>query len=820
MRTRAKSATPRRRSAPAALRRRGLTAWISLVAPLALVMAPGRADAQGPRRDKSSDLERALASTRDIESTIVEAERAAAKKEKATAEQLARRLVEGQLMLAERDVERAAIVFLDLIENHRGSPAAAQAWHYLGKALTFMGMEQWAAECYSANLADRTPDGRRHHQASIAGLLGLAAPSREPGFARRPGLSAMPELRARLQAVGLEVGQDPPAGVLDEADAERVLNWARSVPAADRSAELRYAMARYMFLRGAPAQARDEVDALIPPDESIDGLRPESEYFARGLYVGAAATLAMDEPEEALGRFARVTSVVPRTDEERQIVELAWMAQGRILHDLEQPDEAVEKYKQISRDSSYFPEAMYETAWTLLRAEDYEQAIQALDLLLIYDPDSPIVAEIKQLRGKVKIQQRDYAGAEQEFLALRKEFDELRRRIGRQLEGKSTSATYFSAVVAEDMQHFTLDALVPVPAVPVARTLPRTVQTETVANEVGELQQELFETRALLAKMEEAVRAPERARLFQDLAAYLASVDGASVDLVDVEESLIARLRTQNNTPRAQLLETKRKQLRAKMDRPVAGATRGQVTARIADLAELAHKAELQIAALRAQLVGTERYYEQTRRQQKIDHEKHMETTAAMRDEIGALERDVETTQAEIEKLSTALRFEDPWMQAQRRAIAEYDAYLDAMYAELSKAAKDGQSDALYARVGQLQARTVSARRGLDRAAGFRLARAIQILTEERANLDRYLVELGGYTEDTRVLAGEVMQASFHDVMAEVSNLVTRSEVGLLDVAWAVQAAEAEEIQRLETERARDLKEVDRVLEEALEAVE
>ena len=92
--------------------------------------------------------------------------------------------------------------------------------------------------------------------------------------------------------------------------------------------------------------------------------------------------------------------------------------------------------------------------------------------------------------------------------------------------------------------------------------------------------------------------------------------------------------------------------------------------------------------------------------------------------------------------------------------------------------------------------------------------------SQERANLDRYLVELGSYTEDTRVLAGEVMQASFHDVMAEVSNLVTRSEVGLLDVAWAVQAAEAEEIQRLETERARDLKEVDRVLEEALEAVE
>ena len=56
-------------------------------------------------------------------------------------------------------------------------------------------------------------------------------------------------------------------------------------------------------------------------------------------------------------------------------------------------------YRKISRDSVYFPEAMYETAWTLLRAGQNEAAITALDLLLVYDPDSPIVPEIKQLRG-------------------------------------------------------------------------------------------------------------------------------------------------------------------------------------------------------------------------------------------------------------------------------------------------------------------------------------------------------------------------------------------------------------------------------------
>ena len=55
------------------------------------------------------------------------------------------------------------------------------------------------------------------------------------------------------------------------------------------------------------------------------------------------------------------------------------------------------------------------------------------------------------------------------------------------------------------------------------------------------------------------------------------------------------------------------------------------------------------------------------------------------------------------------------------------------------------------------------------------------------------------------------------DVVGELANLVTRSEVGLLDVAWAIQEVEAEEIRRLELTRDRDLRELDRVLEQALE---
>src|SRR5690606_23450423 len=122
----------------------------------------------------------------EIESVLTAAEQAANDEPAATEEQLAKRLVKGQLMLVEHDYERAAIVFLDLLENHAGSQAASQALHFLGEALVLLDMDRWAIECFTGNLRDNSTDGQRFHQRSMAFMFDLAVPRREEGFARRP----------------------------------------------------------------------------------------------------------------------------------------------------------------------------------------------------------------------------------------------------------------------------------------------------------------------------------------------------------------------------------------------------------------------------------------------------------------------------------------------------------------------------------------------------------------------------------------------------------------------------------------------------------
>ncbi len=798
-----------------------LEVLLSLTVVVGTAAVSSQADAAPARRRakdraKLGDLVQRL---RESEGSVVKAERAAAKESVPSEGQLAKRLVAAQLQMAEGDYEGAAIKFLDLVENFGSTQAGTQAIYFLGDALTELGMEAWAAELFSKNLSDRRPDAARFHQLSVARLFDLAVPRREDGFARRPGLSATPEVRARLESVGIDVSVEPPTGIISRDDAERLVKWAESFPRSGREPQLRYAYGRYLFLTERYPEAVAELESISPIDIPINGGGPDAKWRVRAAYIAASAAAGAGDFEDALARFGNVVKANPSNPRDRQIKELSWLAIGRIHHDLDASDDAIDAYRQIGRDSPFFPEAMYETAWTLLGNKQYEQAIQALDLLLIYDPKSPISAEIKQLRGKIKIQQRDYAGAEEEFLTLRREFDRLGKSMARKLSTRTDARVYFAAVVGEDMENFSLTSLLPQNALPVARSLSSAVHAETLAREVGSLERELIETRDLLARMEEAVQAREKARLFNDLGAHATSLDNVDKELLEVREQLVDRLASRLRGNSLDQMEAKRKLLRQRVDEPLG--TRGpqyrKMIAQLERLAEQAHKLDLFIIEMRAGLIAAENYYEQTRKDQKIDRQGFLKQAAELRNEIAALEMSSKLLRDEIARARSAVRYQDPLLAAQQQANRAYRQQLQGMWGALSKAAKDPDASTVMKRVEVMQVRADNARGALERAASNRLEGAVTILVEERANLDRYLEELTATTGDTKTVVASVLEAAYGDVVGEIGNLTMRSEVGLLDVAWAMKEAETDEVGRLEMVRDRDLRELDVAVEMGLE---
>jgi hypothetical protein len=263
-------------------------------------------------------------------------------------------------------------------------------------------------------------------------------------------------------------------------------------------------------------------------------------------------------------------------------------------------------------------------------------------------------------------------------------------------------------------------------------------------------------------------------------------------------------------------------ELRARLEKPLGGRDRmAEEAERIQVLGEQVHKLDLIVTAMRAQLVASERYYEQTRKDQKIDHHAFLNQAAGLREAIAQYEEKVARLRDRVSRAQVRLRYHDPRRDAWHRALVRYQNHLVHMYGALAKvAADDPQGRTLWRRSVELQERTGRARGRLEGAAVKRLEGTMAILVAERANLDQYLHELTQARASTKDLVAQVLAASYQDLLVEVRSLVVRSEVGLLDVAWGMKEAEMEQVQRLELERDRDLRELDRALEAGLGVLE
>jgi len=163
------------------------------------------------------------------------------------------------------------------------------------------------------------------------------------------------------------------------------------------------------------------------------------------------------------------------------------------------------------------------------------------------------------------------------------------------------------------------------------------------------------------------------------------------------------------------------------------------------------------------------------------------------------------------------VRFTDPLLTARRSALTSYRSFLGSAVDGAAKAVADPAVTALFARLRRADARLTAARNKIDAAASKRLAAAIVVLRDERRKLDEYAAELGELRERALGTIGQTTAAAVRDVGAELRYWTIRSEVGLLDVAWAVQHGEQDEAERLERSRDQGFKELDRALDQVLE---
>ncbi len=85
----------------------------------------------------------------------------------------------------------------------------------------------------------------------------------------------------------------------------------------------------------------------------------------------------------AIEAFKAVTDLPPDTAEHRHVIDLSWMAIGRLFYEMEQYQQAAEAYSKVDRDSPEFDTMLYELAWVYVRLGDVDRAERSLEVLAV-----------------------------------------------------------------------------------------------------------------------------------------------------------------------------------------------------------------------------------------------------------------------------------------------------------------------------------------------------------------------------------------------------------------------------------------------------
>jgi hypothetical protein len=90
-------------------------------------------------------------------------------------------------------------------------------------------------------------------------------------------------------------------------------------------------------------------------------------------------------------------------------------------------------------------------------------------------------------------------------------------------------------------------------------------------------------------------------------------------------------------------------------------------------------------------------------------------------------------------------------------------------------------------------------------------------MDREKADLASYKQEFLLYEAESRDLGGTVLGDAFRDVKAKFYDVVVRSDVGIVDTSWSQKEDSDADLQRLELDRTRELKNLQEEFSDLLE---
>jgi tetratricopeptide (TPR) repeat protein len=699
------------------------------------------------------------------------------------------RLTDGELYLRLEDYLRAAILLMDVVEHYPTHRAYPEALFLLGESLFFAGDYLGARKRY-AEVIDRSsePAFSPHLQMALSRLIEIAIHTRD--FREVDGYFA------RLEAL----------------------------PSSTLSVTTAYFRAKYLYNRAVPVD--DVLNA--PANAAIRGIEQGpleqarkgfiaipggTEFSLRSKYfVGAIHTLR-GEYLDAIAAFHGVLGHEPANEQERQVVELTYLALGRLYYETEQPEQAIEAYRAIAQTSVHFGEALYELAWTYIRMGDAIQAERALELLAVAAPESPLNADGKVLRGDLLARTGRYDEAEAVFDEVRETFGPIRDELARKRQEHPDLHAYFRRVVRENLDHFDIDDFIPESArrwIDLEGDYERALE---VLADLSEAKQLVRETDELAQRITAVLSAPNRVSVFSDLRRQRERTTGLRNRAARARGTLInseaqARANRQGEVAR---IRSRRQELQAAvMKMPVE--TEDFIDRDLEKLEEY-RLAERELQGLRVEILGLEARVVASRTGlASVDPEKV--DPNALRAQIDQHEADIQQYEEQLTWIRRRLEVGrlhvgvgDKRYQADD---AERSKFIELVERERELAGSGGPAyNAAFSRVAAVERQLDQRDAEVAAMVRRRVSGMLVVVDEETANLARYRAALGSLEGETEDVVGAITYLNFNRVHERFYDLVLRADLGKIDVSWARREDHRLRIDGLTRERARELQALD-----------
>lgn len=537
----------------------------------------------------------------------------------------------------------------------------------------------------------------------------------------------------------------------------------------------------------------------------------------------------------AVRYFTDVTRLPGDTAEHRHVIDMAWLAVGRLLYESNQFTQSVEAYNRIGRESPEFGTMLYELAWVYVRLGDVVRAQRALEVLAVAAPNSQDVADASLLRGDLLLRAGQFEKSRKVYESVRGNYETMRERLEAFLGASTDPGVYFDTLSSEQLELFEASNQVPSLVLKWAREGEDGETAFSIIDDVAICRRLVKESNEMIERLNAVLGSPNRIKALPELLKGAQRGLGLMNSVAMARKALAEGMDDVSDDLSAQLKQArdKRRGLEQRL---------GLVPLTTADFDERERQAkkqwngasqalqrlELEVDQLQATANGLERLLTDAPQMGVVRSPQQLEQFKATlaeqkrlvkyyRDAIAQLRRATESGKVQV-GFGDSRFVEDGQVR---------DAYKRALWEEVQLAERGGggsqlasyagrvsgvlrKADDADGRLGNALGRIESAVE--DKARGLRA-----IVQRETGNIVDYSLHLEELDGEARMAVGEVAMRNFGRVRERLRDIVLRADVGITEESWELREEQQTRVTRLKVEKSRAEQRLQEELDEVLD---